>query len=261
MNLRDSQVSRRRFLKHALWATPAACVVEGFAVEPEWLDVRTLRVGSGTTVRHRFAHFTDLHFKGDTGYLRKVCETINGLNPDFVCFTGDFIEEEPFLKPALAGLAAIRAPMYAIPGNHDWWSGASFTPIATQLASRGGAWLQNSQRLIADGRINLMGLDRLPSTVRTVPGAFNLLLIHYPAWAKQLDGLKADLVLAGHSHGGQVRIPGVGSLITPSHSDEYDLGWFETASGPLYVNPGIGTFYLDVRFNCRPEVTLFEILA
>lgn len=258
MNHTVRRFNRRRFLRCAFWGTPAGCAVEAATVEPEWVKVRTIRLGSGV-VRHRFVHFTDLHFKGDTGYLADVCRRINDLNPDFVCFTGDFIEEEAYLKPALDGLKAIRAPMYAIPGNHDWWSGASFLPIAMQLAAGGGAWLQNDQRTLAGGRINLMGLDRLPATVRAVPGVFNLLLIHYPVWARQLGDLRADLVLAGHSHGGQVRVPGVGALITPSHTGGMDLGWFQTPAGPLYVNPGIGTFYLNVRFNCRPEITHFEI--
>ena len=66
-------------------------------------------------------------------------------------------------------------------------------------------------------------------------------------------------MLAGHSHGGQVRIPFYGSIIVPFFVDEYDLGLFQTNAGPLYVNPGIGWVYLNVRFNCRPEITVIEI--
>ena len=65
--------------------------------------------------------------------------------------------------------------------------------------------------------------------------------------------------LAGHSHGGQVRIPFYGPLMLPFGLNQYDLGLFQTPSGPLYVNAGIGYFHLNVRFNCRPEITVFEI--
>ena len=113
--------------------------------------------------------------------------------------------------------------------------------------------------VIRGGAINLMGLDRLPARFTTDAAKFNLLLVHYPVWADLLGGLRCDLALAGHSHGGQVRVPFYGAVITPSLTGRYDMGMFDTPAGPLYVNPGIGTFHLDVRFNCRPEVTLFEI--
>jgi predicted MPP superfamily phosphohydrolase len=119
------------------------------------------------------------------------------------------------------------------------------------------------QREIAGGKINLIGTTCLfqnhplpPSR----PAAKNILLMHYPAWAKKFGGRKFDLLLAGHSHGGQVRIPFYGAVIVPFHVDEYDLGLFQTPAGPLYVNPGIG--YIgdyDIRFNCRPEITVIEI--
>jgi predicted MPP superfamily phosphohydrolase len=86
------------------------------------------------------------------------------------------------------------------------------------------------------------------------------LLTHYPAQVDKLGARKFDLVLAGHSHGGQLRLPLFGSLIVPAYVGEYDMGLFQTPAGPLYVNPGIG--YLgpfDFRFNCRPEITVIEI--
>jgi uncharacterized protein len=67
------------------------------------------------------------------------------------------------------------------------------------------------------------------------------------------------LILAGHSHGGQVRLPFWGALIVPRGVGRYDLGYYKTAGGPLYVNAGIGTYRLPFRFNCRPEITLITI--
>jgi predicted MPP superfamily phosphohydrolase len=84
-------------------------------------------------------------------------------------------------------------------------------------------------------------------------------MLHYPAWAKRMGSARFDLLLAGHSHGGQVRLPGIGAVLLPFGVDEYDLGWFKTPAGPLYVNPGIGWFPVPIRFNCRPEITVFEI--
>lgn len=259
MGVAFPRISRRRFLGTALLASPALIATEAVAVEPDWLRVRTHRLTDGV-VRHRFVHFTDVHFKGDTDYLAHVVQRINELRPDFACFTGDLIERAEFLDPALALLREIKVPLYGIPGNHDHWSGADLRPVADTLARTGGAWLPNQQMMIRGGAINLIGLDRLPGRFATAPNCFNLLLVHYPGWANRLGGRRVDLALAGHTHGGQVRVPFVGPLVTPFDTDGYDLGWFDTPAGRLYVNPGIGTLgEFDVRFNCRPELTVFEI--
>ena len=76
---------------------------------------------------------------------------------------------------------------------------------------------------------------------------------------KKLRRQKFDLMLAGHSHGGQVRIPLYGPIFVPFGVDEYVKGSFSTESGPLYVHPGIGWFPWPIRFNCRSEITVFEI--
>ena len=84
-------------------------------------------------------------------------------------------------------------------------------------------------------------------------------MMHYPAWVKRLGDQKFDLILAGHSHGGQVRIPFHGPIFVPFWVDEFDLGMFETRWGRLYVNPGIGWFPVPYRLFCRPEITVIEV--
>ena len=260
--MKSPRISRRKFLAAALLATPGAVFADAKYVEPTWLKVRHLKIGSGPP-SHRFVHFTDLHHKGDANYLKSVVAKINSLTPDFVCFTGDVIEEEKFLAEALEILSGIKAPMFGVPGNHDFWSKVSFAPIHKCFNTTGGAWLLDEPRIIAGGKINLIGITcehydqvRLPLN----PAVKNILLMHYPAWVKRLGAQKFDLLLAGHSHGGQVRIPFYGPLVVPYGVDEYDLGLFETKSGPLYVNPGIGYVYgYNFRFNCRPEITVIEI--
>ena len=191
-----------------------------------------------------------------------VVAKINSISPDFVCFTGDVIEEGKFLPEALQILSGIGWPMFGIPGNHDYWSKASFEPIGKCFATTGGAWMEDGERVIAGGKINLIGVAHL-GPKHPVPfaktGMKNILMVHYPAWVKQLGERKFDLILAGHSHGGQVRIPFYGPLMVPFAVDEFDMGLYQTARGPLYVNPGIGWFPFPIRFNCRPEITVIEI--
>jgi predicted MPP superfamily phosphohydrolase len=254
--------SRRQFLLAALLATPGLVVADARLIEPAWLKVRAVRL-DGPKAGCRCVHFSDIHHKGDREYLQTVVSRINSLAPDFVCFTGDLVEDKIFMPDALDILSGIKSPLFGIPGNHDYWSQAPFAPVRECFAATGGAWLMNERREIADGKINLIGITFNHSAQLLQPprpGTKNILLMHYPAWAKRLGSPKLDLILAGHSHGGQVRIPFYGSLLVPFDVDEYDMGLFQTPAGPLYVNPGIGYLHgLDFRFNCRPEITVFEV--
>ena len=259
-----TRFSRRHFLLTlgtACAGAPVATMTDARWLEPTWLKVRHLRIGDGPPAA-RLVHFTDLHYKGDRAYAESVVKTINSFSPDLVCFTGDIMEQTRFLPEALEILSGIKSPMFGVPGNHDYWSGASFEVIGRCFAATGGAWLLDEQQTVAGGKINLVGITcrsfyNVPPPLN--PEAKTVLLMHYPAWIKRQGDQRFDLVLAGHSHGGQVRIPFYGALALPYGVDEYDLGLFQTESGPLYVNPGIGWYYSDVRFNCRPEVTVIEV--
>lgn len=260
------RLSRRQFITTVLLATPCALAAEAKCIEPTWLKVNQLRIGPAPPT-HRLVHFTDLHHKGDRDYLQAVVDRINSLAPDFVCFTGDLVEEGEFLPEALEFLARIKAPLFGVPGNHDYWSRVAFGPIQNCFNATGGAWLLNQNHETLDGKINLIGITsgwkfdsqtaraKLPLNIAKK----NILLMHYPAWANHLGDQKVDLMLAGHSHGGQVRIPFIGSLVTPFGVEGYDLGRFDTPGGPLYVGAGIGWFHINIRFNCRPEITVIEI--
>jgi hypothetical protein len=255
------KISRRKFIAAGVVAMSGAVITDAKWVEPTHLKVGRLRIGKTPT--HRLIHFTDLHHKGDQSYLRSVVNKINELKPDTVCFTGDIIEEEKFLDEALQILAEIKAPMFGVPGNHDYWSQVSFEPIKKCFTATAGAWLMDESRQSKDGKINFIGLTcerkGLPLPVFDQK-RLNVLLIHYPAWVKKLGEAKFDLVLAGHSHGGQVRIPFYGAVMVPYGVDEFDMGLFQTKAGPLYVNSGIGYVYgYNFRFNCRPEITVIEI--
>jgi predicted MPP superfamily phosphohydrolase len=256
------RLSRRKFIATALLATPCLTAADATLVEPTWLNVRHLTIGPEPRT-HRLVHFTDVHHKGDREYLKEVVQTVNSLKPDFVCFTGDIMEKGKFLADALEIMSGVSAPMFGVPGNHDYWSRVPFAPIHECFNATGGAWLLTDSREIAGGKINLIGMNSIYSWLPVPPSkpqAKNILLTHYPADVKKLGDRKFDLLLAGHSHGGQVRLPIIGAPVLPYGVDQYDMGLFQTPAGPLYVNPGIG--YIgdyDFRFNCRPEITVIEI--
>ena len=258
--MRLTKISRRTFIASALLATPCVVLADARLIEPTWLKIRHQKVGSESA--NRFVHFSDLHHKGDRDYLQSVVDKINSFTPDFVCFTGDIIEDQKYLHEALEILSGIKAPMFGVPGNHDYWSRVSFEPIHKCFNATGGAWLLDTHRKIAGGRINLIGVTckRINQELPPLdPPVKNILLMHYPAWVKNLGDQTFDLMLAGHSHD-FVNIEMQEAGIVPFGVDEYDMGMFETKSGPLYVNSGIGYILnYNFRFNCRPEITVFEI--
>jgi predicted MPP superfamily phosphohydrolase len=253
-------ISRRRLFFLAALAAPAYVWADMNYLEPEWVKVRHVRLNNNTPT-HRVVHFTDIHHKGDRPYLESVVQKINRLSPDIVCFTGDLIEEPSFIPETLAVLEGIKSPVYGIPGNHDYCDRGHFERMRKSFARTGGAWMTDAQATSADGKIHVTGLTCLrgkPAPILPKPGSRNILLMHYPIMAEKVAG-QFDLILAGHSHGGQVRIPFYGPLMLPYWVGKYDLGLFRLKAGPLYVNPGIGWIATPVRFNCRPEITVFDI--
>ena len=243
-------------------ASPGIIYADAKWIEPHWVKVRTLRL-TKENPSHRVVHITDIHHKGDRPYFESVVRKINALSPDAVCFTGDLIEQLRFVPEALSVLGGIKSPLYGVPGNHDFWSGANFGDYHKTFIKSGGAWLMDQQTTTADGKIQISGAMCISPRLGFAhfaprPGVKNIFLLHYPLLAERVSN-KFDLILAGHSHGGQVRIPFYGALVLPYWVGKYEMGLFRVPAGPLYVNPGIGWLGTPFRFNCRPEITVFEI--
>lgn len=279
---RPRRSGRRRFLKACLFGAPAVAVAaDAWCVEPGWLEIRRINVARGTPT-HRIVQFSDVHFRGDAAYFKEVIATVNSFAADFVCFTGDIVEQGQYLEEALEIMSAVKAPMYGVPGNWEYWSmpggevlrngphrnlddlepvaKAYFAPIRKMFEATGGRWIEDADTLTKDGKVNILGATarKIPD-LKPKPGVKNLFLVHYPAWSRYwLPEMRFDLTLSGHSHGGQVRLPFLGALRVPDLVDEYSQGLFPTKFGPLYVNAGIGYSHLNVRFLCRPEITVIE---
>jgi len=251
-------MTRRKFLTLGALVVPAAIGADAAFIEPTNLGVKKLELNAGGRVR--FVQFTDFHYKGDAGYAKEVVRTINRLAPAFVCFSGDLVEVKSFAPAALDFIRQIETPVYGAPGNHDYWCGASFADYERAFAATGGAWLVDRSVVLPQHDLEIVGMAMTGIHAFKAPQATRrVLLMHYPEMADRLGGATFDLILAGHSHGGQVRVPFLGAPWLPWGVGSYDLGYFETRGGPLYVNAGIGTYHLPLRFNCRPEVTVITM--
>jgi len=226
----------------------------------------------------RIAQISDLHLEEYTEdyFLRRVVDHVNDLAADMVLVTGDFISRGP-LTPNISFQAAgrcgellsrIRCPIrYGILGNHD--AAVSSQAVRFHMENNGLPMLVNqSTRIERNGdHIFLAGLDDtefgkpdIDATLPTNRDAPVILLVHEPDYADTIvthpRAQEIDLILSGHTHGGQVRLPFFGALALPPNGRLYPEGHFQVGSSQLYVNRGIGTVGVPFRLNCPPEITL-----
>ncbi len=234
----------------------------------------------GTTV----AFVTDTHHGPGVSlaYLAEVVAMTNALQPDLVALGGDYVQRSRFhrfqprgshrhyIEPGVAVLAGLRAPMgrFAVLGNHDRKESAMLTRRA--LAEHGLTELTNTGVWLERGgaRLRLCGVDDWatgrPDLRRALgdatPADACLLLSHNPDFVEKIRDPRVDLVLSGHTHGGQVVLPLIGAPVTASrYGQKYVHGLVQGPSARVYVSRGVGTIGPPVRFGCPPEVTLLTL--
>jgi predicted phosphodiesterase len=175
-------ISRRKFLGLGALALPAMFGVDACWIEPTSVRVTNLTLnGDG---RCRFIHFSDFHYKGNAKFAARVIRTINNLAPDFVCFTGDLVEDRTFVKKALGFVRQIKAPVYGIPGNHDYSSHAPFPEYVDAFATTGGGWLPARSAVVSKHDLEIIGMGITGFDVKSPARAGRrILLMHYPVMA------------------------------------------------------------------------------
>jgi hypothetical protein len=277
-------MDRRRFILGAGAAVAAAAGAGAYArwIEPHWLQVvrRTLPVaGLPAGLRGaRLVLVSDLHVGPwvSSKYLAACLRRAADLAPDILAIAGDLITyrgpgEVAELRRVLAHLPAGRLATVATLGNHDYGFGWAMPAVADEvaraLAEAGVAVLRNEVRRIEG--LSIVGLDDLwagrfdPGRVLgQVAGGPAVVLCHNPDAADRPGwGGYRGWVLAGHTHGGQCRLPLLGPPILPVRNKRYAAGEVDLGDGRrLYVNRGLGHL-LPVRFLVRPEVTVFTLTA
>ena len=228
----------------------------------------------------KVVQISDFHFEEYTeaAFLERVVRRVNEAAPDLVVLTGDFVSTKPLPKRFGIRLAyhcaellsQIQCPLrYAILGNHDALVGAH--GVIDALRTHGIPVLINSHVPIErDGhRLWLAGirdvLQERPDLDAALPAPKDsepvILLAHEPDFADHAVGRKVDLVLSGHTHGGQVVLPFLPPLLLPQMGKKYVHGLFHLSDGmQLYVNRGIGAVTLPFRLRCPPEITVITLM-
>lgn len=219
----------------------------------------------------RLLHLSDLHFREDARWERSVVEALAGVGCDLLVITGDLVHLGA--RPEEVGRLLTRLPparlgRFVCPGNWDRWSLEDEGVLRRMIAPAGLRLLNNEAVVIEDGarRFALIGVDDLLSgapdleVVRRAPaGLARVVLSHTPTLFPALAHAGATLVLSGHTHGGQIRLPGRGALWMPVGSGHYDAGWFTADGARLFVSRGIGMSVAPLRLLCRPEAALITL--
>jgi predicted MPP superfamily phosphohydrolase len=259
--------------------------VWGVLLEPSRLVVRRYELairGLPTWAEGlRIVQVSDTHYGPyiPLGHIRRAVDMANALEPDLVVLTGDYVHRTTRAIPdgigVLGGLEA-RLGRFAVLGNHDHWAG----PEACREAFRaGGTTVLDHQHVFLgprgpsdtamEGALCLAGLGDLWEDQRPVEEALQgvdpdiprIVLSHNPDYAEKIpEGLRVDLMLAGHTHGGQVYVPGKGTPKIPSNFGQWYAGGIcQGPRCPVVVSRGVGLAYLPVRLGVRPEIVLITL--
>jgi predicted MPP superfamily phosphohydrolase len=272
--------SRRTFLRRGMYGVTAASfsgVAYGMLLEKNECDI--------TSAEFSFPHLpeqldgftialaSDIHSSifMSKEEMDKYAQMVNLLNADLIVVPGDFVTanyNEVF--PFVEAFNILRAPygVFGVLGNHDFYSGAD--AVAKEVDACGIKMLRNDKVVVEKdgGKLYLIGVDdvgfsnrapiKLDEAVGNAPLEVpRILLSHRPYYLAQAAEKKIDLVLSGHTHGGQVVFGRFGDVvIAPSRlASKYVWGKYRDGNTHMYVSRGIGTVGLPVRINCPPEIT------
>lgn len=246
----------------------------GWAIEPDWVELTRTEIPVEQRVlgqdRLRIVHLSDLHLRGFGRREERVATLVREAKPDLIVLTGDYGHTARGLEALIRLGKLLEAPhgRYGVRGNDDWAA-----PSRRTLASAGIHLLESQSQVIEQGghRLFLAG-QQYGSTVplKSIlaserPDDYAVFLCHMPDGVDELGRLGAgqhvNLLLCGHTHGGQVRVPLWGAIVTESkYHKKYEAGLYQAHGVPLYVSRGIGVSVFPVRIFCRPEIAVLDLV-
>jgi len=271
------------FLKFLGFLVLISIVFYGYArfIEPVLLTVQYENIYSNLlndkNDNIKILQFSDAHISEffDVENLKKAVNKINNENPHIVVFTGDLIEQyneyenKDKIYQIWEVLSQINAPLgkYAVYGNHDYGGGAE-RAYKKIMENSGFQLLLNENKKIEEYNINIIGMDDSifgtldkEAIVNSLDEVyFNIILSHEPDVAEYFLEYGADLFLSGHSHGGQINLPFIN--YTPPLAQKYVRGMYEIDNyrqTKIYVNVGLGTSQIPMRFMATPELTVITL--
>jgi hypothetical protein len=216
------------------------------------------------------AQLSDVHHGAlvDAPHVLQAVQIVNRLEPDLIALTGDYVtHSRAYIEPCAELLRELRSRdgVLAVLGNHDFWTDAN--GMARAFKQRGIEVLRNTHTQLARNgdRLALLGVDDytvrchdLRAAMRGVPNLERkVLLSHNPNLIRQAAEARVDLVLSGHTHGGQINLPAINKRSRKLW--KFWRGHGQLGNTQIYVNRGLGTVIVPIRYHCPPEITLIEL--
>ena len=230
---------------------------------------------------YRIAHISDLHNARFGKNNEDILELLKSASPDMIAITGDMIDSDKTdvgVAVRFVTEAVKIAPCFYVTGNHEAWVNKSvYAELEEKMKAAGVTVLHDSAFSVEkDGTyVSLIGMDDTEYAARnsvmnsiderlgtlSSTESFTVLLSHRPELFEEYCEAGIDLVLSGHAHGGQFRLPIIGGIAAPDQGlfPKYDAGRFSDGNTTMIVSRGIGNSIIPIRFNNRPEIVLIEL--
>ncbi len=254
-------------------------IIYVYKIEPIWFEIVPINLKitnlPKTFEGFKIVHISDLHADDSMNKkkLTKIVQLIDRQHPDIIAITGDFITKKTdaattaLLETTLSKLSP-QEKTVAVLGNHDHWSNPNH--IRNILHNSNILDISNSIYTLEreQDKLNIAGVDdywlkksRLDLVLQKLPSdSVAILLAHEPDFADISSAKnRFALQLSGHSHGGQVKIPFRKPPVLPPYAKKYPSGFYQVGNMIQYTNRGLGMVKPLIRFNCRPEITVFTL--
>ena len=268
--------NRRQFILKLILGTFSFVVLDSFWLETYFIEWTEHDISETESNKIKAIHLTDLHLHSIKSVHRSIANRINEERPDVIFFTGDSIERNKYLAVLKEFLSLINMniPKIAILGNKEYSGRIDLEQLKSVYESYNGKILVNELLIFEteSRKINVLGIDDFvcgyPDFAQSAHNMDNslttVILNHCPVYREEIDRLsvalniKPKLILAGHTHGGQITFFGK-PFFTPFGSGNYVKGWYNNEISKMYVSKGIGTTVYPARFGARAEASIFYI--
>jgi len=269
-----TNLTRRKFIKRGILASIGLVLLDSLWFEKYVIDWNYFDISKSEKDKIKIIQISDLHFDQLRYFHKSIAKKINSIKPDLIFITGDSVDKTEKIKSLNEFLELIDNSInkYAITGNWEYWGNVNLTELKNIYSKNNCELLINENRTISikNREISIIGIDDFVGGNADFGKAVenlketetNIVLSHCPEHrdiiTKQKGNLNIDLVLSGHTHGGQITFLGIAPF-KPQGSGKYLKGWYKESEPKMYISKGIGTSILPIRFGARAEMVEMEI--
>jgi len=269
-----TNLTRRKFIKRGVLASMGLVLLDSFWFEKYVIDWTYFNISKSKNNTIKIIQITDLHFNDLKSFHKSIAKKINSLKPDLVFITGDSVDKNENINSLneLLELIDTSIQKFAITGNWEYWGNINLAELKDVYAKNNCELLINENRTVSirNSDISIIGIDdyiggnaNFKKAIKNLQQTdTNIVLSHCPAHRdiiiKENGGLNIDLILSGHTHGGQISFLGFVPF-KPQGSGKYLKGWYTDTEPKMYVSKGIGTSILPIRFGARAEIVEMDI--